>query len=228
MSFEHAAALPVNYLTAHIMINEIARVRSGDSILIHAAAGGVGTAALQLCRAIGGVTVYGTASKAKHEYVRKHGCDHPIDYKAQDYAEVVKEASKGKGVRFVLDPLGGDDFKKGYDLLEPGGILIAFGVANFNKGGKRRLFHVLGELMKMPKFGAISLMQDNRGVAGVNLGALWDHVPMLRSHLLRLLELYDQGAIEPHIHRVYPIEQAAEAHAELEYGRNVGKVLIAP
>ena len=80
MSFGEGAALVVNYLTAYHMLFNVFRVRPDDHVLIHQAAGGVGTAALQLCRSVGGVTPYGTASKRKHDYIRENGCDHPIDY----------------------------------------------------------------------------------------------------------------------------------------------------
>ena len=79
MSFEEGAALPVTYLTAYHMLFNVFRVRAGDHVLIHQAAGGVGTAASQLCRSVGGVTTYGTASKEKHDYVRSNGCQYPID-----------------------------------------------------------------------------------------------------------------------------------------------------
>ena len=91
MTFEEGAALPVTYLTAYHMLFNVFRVRAGDHVRIHQAAGGVGTAASQLCRSVGGVTTYGTASKAKHDYVRENGCMHPIDYHSVDYVDVINE-----------------------------------------------------------------------------------------------------------------------------------------
>ncbi|MCH9686750.1 MAG: medium chain dehydrogenase/reductase family protein, partial [Deltaproteobacteria bacterium] len=228
MSFEDAAAIPVNYLTAHHMLFELARIRPGAHVLVHMAAGGVGTAALQLCKTIDDVTTYGTASGRKHDYVRSHGCTHPIDYRTQDYVEQVMALTDGRGVDVVLDALGAGDWKKGYGLLAPAGMLVAFGMANTNKGGKRRLLHVLGQLARIPRFTPLKLMDDNRAVAGCNMGHLWDEQALLRRQLEALLEMYDEGAIRPHVHAIHSFEDAAEAFGDLELGRNQGKVLLQP
>ena len=228
MSFEEGAAIPVNYLTAYHMLFNVFRVRAGDHVLIHQAAGGVGTAASQLCRSVGGVSSYGTASKSKHDYVRENGCDHPIDYHSVDYAEEIMKLTDGRGVDVVLDALGGSDWKKGYSLLRPGGLLIPFGWANMAKYGKRRMTHVLGQFSRMPWWTPVRLMQDNKGVAGVNMGHLWDERELARGAFTALLKLYEDGAIKPHVDRTFPFEQAAEAHAYIEAGQNLGKVLLTP
>jgi NADPH:quinone reductase-like Zn-dependent oxidoreductase len=228
MSFEEGAALPVTYLTAYHILFNVFRVRAGDHVLIHQAAGGVGTAASQLCRSVGGVTTYGTASKAKHEYVRANGCDHPIDYHSVDYQAEVRRLSGGRGVDAVLDALGGDDWKKGYSLLRPGGLLIPFGWANMAKYGKRRLSHVLREFTHMPWWTPMKLMHENKGVSGVNMGHLWEERELTLEVTTALLKLYEEGQIQPHVDRCFPFEQASEAHAYIEAGRNVGKVLLVP
>ncbi len=228
MSFDDAAALPVTYVTAYHMLFNIARVRAGDHVLVHMAAGGVGTAVLQLCRTVEGVVTYGTASAKKHDYVREQGCDHPIDYRSSDYVEEVMRLTGGRGVDLVLDALGGADWKKGYGLLKPGGLLIAFGLANANTGGRRNLLHVLGQIARVPRFSPMKLMDQNRGVAGVNLGHLWEETQLLRSCIEALVALYADGRIKPHIGGRFPFERVADAHAELEYGRNVGKILLVP
>lgn len=228
MSFEQGAALPVTYLTAYHMLFNVFRVRPGDHVLIHQAAGGVGTAASQLCRSVGGVTSYGTASAAKHDYVRANGCTHPIDYHSVDYVDVVLELTEGRGVDVVLDALGGDDWKKGYSLLRPGGMLIPFGWANMAKFGKRRMTHVLGQFTNMPWWTPMKLMHENKGVSGVNMGHLWDQREMMKEAFTTLFELFEDGAIEPHVDRSFPFEQAGDAHAYIEAGKNVGKVLLTP
>lgn len=227
MTFEEGAALPVSYLTAYHMLFAIRRIRPKEHVLIHMAAGGVGTAALQLCRTVEGVVTYGTASAAKHDYIRGHGCDHPIDYRSTDYVAAVQRLTDGRGVDLVLDALGGRDWKKGYGLLAPAGTLIAFGMANANVGGKRRLAHVLAQAAKTPLFTPFGLMNDNRSVAGVNMGHLWSELELLRGEAEALMLLYADGKIRPHIGARLPMAQAAEAHRELEEGRNVGKVVIA-
>ena len=228
MSFEEGAALPVTYLTAYHMLFNVFRVRAGDHVLIHQAAGGVGTAACQLCRSVEGVTTYGTASKAKHDYVRENGCDHPIDYHSLDYADEVRRLTGGRGVDVVLDALGGADWKKGYDLLRPGGMLIPFGWANMAKFGKRKMTHVLGQLAKMPWWTPMKLMHENKGVSGVNMGRLWEERELTQEAFTKLLNLYEAGAIKPRIDRSFPFEQASDAHAYIEAGQNVGKVLLTP
>lgn len=228
MDFVTAAALPVVYLTAYHMLFRIARIRGGEHVLVHMAAGGVGTAALQLCRTVPGVVTYGTASAKKHDAVREHGCHHPIDYRSLDYADEVRRLTSGRGVDVVLDPLGGADWKKGYSLLAPAGMLIAFGMANVNTGGKRRLFHVLGTVARVPRFSPMKLMNDNRAVAGVNMGHLFGELPMLTGEMAELMALYEAGKIAPLISATYPFSRVSEAHADLEYGKNVGKVVLVP
>ncbi|MGH7436449.1 MAG: synaptic vesicle VAT-1 family membrane protein [Polyangiaceae bacterium] len=228
MSFEEGAALPVNYLTAYHMLFAVRRIRSGDSVLVHMAAGGVGTAVLQLCRTVPGVVTIGTASAKKHDYVKSHGADHVIDYRSVDYVAEVRRLTGGRGVDVVLDALGGPDWAKGYSLLAPGGLLVAFGLANANVGGKRRLLHALGQVLRSPRFGCRTLMNDNRGVAGVNMGHLWDDAGLIRDEAQALLQLYGAGRIRPHIGGSFPFSRAADAYAELEYARNVGKIVLTP
>ena len=228
MSFDEAAALPVNYLTAYHMLFEVFRIKPGDHVLIHQAAGGVGTAASQLCRSIDGVVSYGTASARKHDHVRANGCDHPIDYHSVDYVDAIRELTDGKGVDLVLDALGGTDWKKGYSLLRPAGMIIPFGWANMAKFGKRRITHVIGQLLRMPKWSPMTLMHENRGVAGVNMGHLWDEVELISEEMYALLGLYETGSIKPFVDRSFSFEQAGDAHAYIEDGKNVGKVLLKP
>ncbi len=228
MSFESAAALPVTYLTAYHMLFGIARLRPGEHVLIHMAAGGVGTAALQLCQTVPDVVTYGTASAKKHEAIRKQGCDHPIDYRTKDYAEEVRHLTKGRGVDLVLDPLGGGDWRKGYKLLKPTGMLIAFGLANANTGGKRSLLNVLSQLAKVPRFSPMKLMNDNRTVSGVNMGHLFGERELMERSLNGIMELYASGKIDPVVGGSYPFSRAADAHGELEFGKNVGKIVLSP
>jgi NADPH:quinone reductase-like Zn-dependent oxidoreductase len=228
MTFEEGAALPVNYLTAYHMLFQVFRVKPGDKVLVHMAAGGVGTAVLQLCRNLEGVTTIGTASASKHDYVRSHGCDHVIDYRTKDYVKEVNALTNGRGVDVVLDALGGPDWKKNYDLLRPSGMLIAFGWANMSTGSTRNLFKVLGQLTTIPKWSPIGLMDANKGVAGVNLGHLWGELEMLRAQGEALVEMYAQGKIKPHVDESFSFADAAKAHEKLESGKSVGKVVLVP
>ncbi|MFO0561895.1 MAG: medium chain dehydrogenase/reductase family protein [Polyangiales bacterium] len=227
MPYEDAAALPVVYLTAYHMLFRVSHLRPKMRVLVHMAGGGVGIAALQLCRTVEGVETFGTASSAKHEAIRAEGCMHPIDYRTQDYAAEVRRLTDNKGVDLVLDPLGGRDWKKGIELLRPAGMLIAFGFANMSSGETRSIVHMARQIVGVPLFSPMGLMDKNRAVAGVNVGHLWDELEMLTEEALELLRLYKRGAIKPKIDAIVPIERAAEAHARITGRQNVGKVLLA-
>ena len=228
MTFEQAAALPVNYATAYHALFRVGHLSRGQSVLVHMAAGGVGIAALQLARTVPGVTLFGTASAAKHAVIREEGCDHPIDYRSTDYAEEVRQLSGGRGVDLVLDALGGDDWKKGYALLRPAGQLVTYGFTNMAPGPRRSLIHVAREFLAVPRFSPLKLMEDNRGVAGVNMGHLWGEPEMVLGELNALLDLFREGRIRPRVDSTFPFEQAARAHERLHGRENVGKVLLVP
>ena len=222
-----AAAIPVNYLTAYLMLVRLAALRPGDSVLIHAAAGGVGIAAIQLCRTLG-VTTYGTASASKHEAVRALGLDHPIDYRNQDFAAEVLRLTGGRGVDVILDAVGGSTSRKNYKLLAPLGRLFHFGASSASKDGRRKILNVVKSLGAFPVYHPIQLMNANKAVYGINLGHLWDEQEMLREILDELLEMWQQGVIEPVIDSIHPFDQVAAAHDRLESAKNVGKVLLVP
>ncbi|MEP7123314.1 MAG: medium chain dehydrogenase/reductase family protein [Byssovorax sp.] len=228
MTFEEGAATPVNYLTAYHMLFRVANFRPKSKVLVHMAAGGVGIAALQLCRTVPGVTTFGTASASKHDAIRAQGCDHPIDYHSVDYAEEVRKLTGGKGVDIILDALGGKDWKKGMELLRPAGLLIAFGFANMASGDKKNYFNLLSQVVKIPVFTPLGMMDSNRGVAGVNVGHLWDELEMLNEELAAVVELYNEGKIKPEVSDVVPFERAADAHRIIQSRKNIGKVVLVP
>jgi NADPH:quinone reductase-like Zn-dependent oxidoreductase len=225
MTSEEAAALPVNYLTAFHMLYGVATVRPFDKVLIHMAAGGVGLAAIQLCRLVEGLEIFGTASEAKHSALRDAGVAHPIDYRKVDYAEEVRRLTGGKGVQLVLDPLGGKDWEKGYKLLAPAGHLIAFGWANMVSSQRRSWTHVLTELISTRRYSPMSLMETNRTISGVNMGRMWSS-DGLRREMDELLSLYQQKKISPRVDRVFPLSAGPDAHRYIQERRNVGKVLF--
>jgi synaptic vesicle membrane protein VAT-1 len=228
MSFEEAAAIPVNYITAYHMLFRVGALRPRDRVLVHMAAGGVGLAALQLCKTVEGVVTFGTASASKHDALRAEGCTHPIDYRNLDYVEEIRRLTDGKGVDLVLDALGGADWKKGYGLLRPAGRLIAFGFANMATGERRNYLTMARQALSIPLFTPLGLMDTNRSVAGVNIGHLWGEIEMLTEEMAAILALYDQGRIKPHIDKVYRFTEAAEAHRRLQSRSNVGKVVLVP
>ncbi len=136
LSFEQGAAIPVNYLTAYATAIHLPHTRRGETVLVHAAAGGVGIASLQLLRDRGAVAL-ATASGAKHEAIRAHGAAHTIDYRTQDTPAEVERITDGRGVDVVIDGLG--EFRESFDLLAPGGRLVAHGASNLVGGGREGL-----------------------------------------------------------------------------------------
>ena len=116
LSFEQGAAIPVNYATAWAGMVMMGGLRAGDRVLIHAAAGGVGTSATQIARSIG-AEIFGTASAAKHDAIRALGVDHAIDYRSEDFAERIREITGGEGVDVIMDATGPTNYRKDYRLL---------------------------------------------------------------------------------------------------------------
>jgi len=218
----------VTYLTAYHMLFRVACVRPGERVLVHMAAGGVGTAVLQLCRTVPGLEVFGTASAAKHERLRAEGCAHPIDYRTADYAAEVRRLTDGEGVDVVLDPLGGADWRKGLKLLRPCGRLVAYGFASLTSGQRRRPLHVLSRAAGTPLLTPLQLMNSNRTVSGVNLGHLWGRMDLLREEFRELIALWEAGTIAPVVDSTFPFAKAAQAHRRILARQNTGKIVLTP
>jgi len=228
LSFEEAAAVPVVYATAVLLVSDYGRLREGERVLIHMAAGGVGLAAIQLARRVSGITIFGTASAGKHAFLREQGVHHPIDYRTQDFEAEVSRLTDGKGVHLILDPMGGRNWRKNYRLLAPLGRLMIYGVANVAKPGKRSLLLAASQVLQQPAFRPMTLMGDNHAVMGLNLGHLFGEGEVIRSGLDTLVRLLDEGAIRPHVDQVFPFSRVAEAHGRIESRANVGKVVLVP
>jgi synaptic vesicle membrane protein VAT-1 len=226
--FDEAAAIPVNYLTAYHILFRTAHVQPGERVLVHMAAGGLGTAALQLCRAIGNVETFGTASAAKHQAIKEEGCTHPIDYHATDYAREIRRLTDGEGVDVVLDPLGGADSRKGLKLLRPGGRLVAYGFANMMRGTRRNPARALVQAASMPLLTPLQLMNANKTVSGVHIGRLVTQPDLLMQELTEVLARWAAGTITPRIDASYPFAKAADAHRRILSHGNTGKIVLTP
>ena len=227
LDFAGAASIPVNWLTAWIMLVRLGNVRSGEVVLVHACAGGVGTAAVQICRHLG-AQVIGTASSSKHERLREMGVAHCIDYRNQDFEAEVRRLTDGRGVDIALDAVGGESFKKSYRSLASFGRLFVFGVSSFAPGTRKNVVAALTGLLRMPSFKPLALMNRNRGVHGVNLGHLWDRGDELSAMLAEMLALFADGSIEPVVDRSFSFDEAAAAHRYIQERKNFGKVLLQP
>lgn len=224
-----AAALPVNYLTAWQMVRVMAPVGDGDTVLVHSAAGGVGQAAIQLCR-LARARVLGSASPAKHVGLRAQGLDFVFDSRAPRFAAAVRAATGGRGVDVVLEPRNGRWIGESYDALAKCGRLVLFGFSGAAVGPRSGTWSALRTLAGVPwlRLNPIRLMNDNKSVAGVNLGRMWDQQARTGAWMESLLALQAAGSLAPVIDRVLPFAAAAEAHHRLEARLNVGKVILVP
>ncbi len=228
-SLREAAAIPAVTMTAWHSLREVARVREGESILIQAVAGGVGLAALQIAKHLGLVT-YGTASsEEKLAFAKEHGLDHPIDYAKHDFEAEIGRLTHGRGVDHVLDSLGGEGLRKGYRCLARGGLVVTIGAAQVAPTGKDpiALLKAGAELVKGGVYHPFQLIEDNRGIAGVQVLLLWDDLEGLDRGMREILAWWRAGVLKPHVDRVFPLDEAREAHRRIESRRSRGKLLLA-
>jgi len=229
MSFEDAAALPVNAFTAYQMLIAFGRLNAGDKVLIHGAAGGVGWLAVQMTQILG-ATAYGTASPSKHEALYELGIAECIDYRNKDFVAEVNRLTDGHGVQLVLDPIGGDYWWKSYQALAPVGRLMLFGQAGMATGKTRNVFSMAQWIMQVPwlRFNPVRLIDDNKGIIGVNLGTLWDEAPRFAPWATEIIEWYSNGWLKPRIDNIYVFDEITKAHHRLQDRQNIGKVLLRP
>ncbi len=222
-----AAAIPVTYATAWIMLVRLGNVQAGDTVLVHAAAGGVGQAALQICQ-WRGARVIGTASASKHARLKEAGVVHCIDYTTQDFEEEVRNYTQGRGVDIVRDAVGGKSYKQSYRSLAPLGRLFCFGASAIAQGERPSLLQMIRVGLSMPFFHPVPLMDKNRGVFGTNMGHLWDVMDRLGTDLDTILQLTADGTFAPVLDKTFPFDQAHEAHRYMQSRQNFGKVLLTP
>ena len=224
VSFDQAAAIPVTYGTAFHMLVHLGRISKGDSVLIHHAAGGVGTAVAQICQSFGASLVVGTASTPKRGFVESMGMRF-VDREGEDFEEVCKDLTDGKGVHHAIDPVGGRHLLRSYKSLRKGGKLYYFGASAAVKGEKRSRLSELRMWWGMPRFDPLKLMTSNKAVFGVHMGLLEDET-VFKGHLASLSEMLEEGEIDPVIDSVWRFEKVAEAQMHMHDRKNRGKVLL--
>jgi len=227
LTWEKAAAVPVNYATAWLMLVHLGNVRAGETVLVHAAAGGVGQAALQICK-WKGATVIGTASPGKHARLKELGVAHCIDYTSVDFEPAVMALTKGQGVDIALDAVGGKSFAKSYNVLGSLGRLFLFGGSAFAPGAGRNPLSIAKAFIGLPTFKPFKLMEANKGVFGVNLGHLWDKTAALQGMLQEILVKVGDGTFDPVVDQVFSFADAAKAHERMKSRQNFGKVVLVP
>jgi len=227
LSFEAAAAIPVNYLTAYALLHVMGSLDAGESVLIHNAGGGVGLAAIDIAKKIG-ATTYGTASPGKHEFLRERGLDHPIDYRNQDWLPVLQQLTDGRGVDLVIDPIGGSHWKRSYAALRHTGRLGMFGVSTASANGLKGKLKLIKAAVQMPRFHPLGLLNKNRGVFGLNLGHMWHEPEKVATWMEAILAGVSEGWVRPHVDKAFPFAQIGDAHSYMEARKNIGKVVLVP
>ncbi len=221
LSFEQGAAVPVNYATAWAGLIGYGSLQRRERVLIHSAGGGVGIAATQIAKR-SGAEIYGTASPGKHERIRELGVEHPLDYTRPGWERNLPHFD------VILDAVGGKSFRTGYDLLRPGGRLVAFGASALVSGQRRNLLTALRTVIRMPRFNMIKQMSESKAVIGLNMLTLWKDRGTLQPWIEPLREMLDDGTIKPVIAGVFSFEEAGAAQTMITERRNVGKVVLVP
>ncbi|AGT31348.1 alcohol dehydrogenase [Geobacillus genomosp. 3] len=213
LDVRRAAALPVQGLSAYHILTTMGRLEEGETVLVHAAAGGVGTLAVQLAKRFGAKTVIATAStEEKRALAARLGADVTIDYTKDGWAAEVMETTSGRGVDVALEMAGGDVFHETLDCLAPFGRLVVYGSAS-------------GE---MTRLNPVRLMAKNWSVVGFFLPQVMRKRALYEQSLRDLLAWVQDGSLELTIGGVYPLEQAAEAHRLLQGRKTSGKLLLVP
>lgn len=229
MTIEEAGGFPVTYLTTYQLIIAMGGLKAGETMLVHSAGGGVGISAIQMAKYLG-AKVIGTASTSKHDFLRGIGVDHLIDYRTEDFEKRTLEITEGKGVELVLDAVGGKSFKQSFRVLSATGRLGMFGFSTATTGKRPSFWSVLKGALNMPwfQFNPVTLMNQNKGVFGVNMGRMWHEGPRIKLWLEHLMQMVEEGHLKPHIDRTFSFEEAPEAHHYIQDRKNIGKVLLIP
>ena len=209
LSFVQGAALPMNYLTVHFALDRRGRLREGETVLVHGAAGGIGTATVQLAKAMGARVIAVVSTEEKGETVRALGADDVV--LAEGFRDAVKELTGGQGVDVVMDPVGGDRFTDSLRSLAVEGRLLVVGFT----GGE------------IPTVRVNRLLLNNISVVGVGWGAFWiPRTASVREQWDDLLPHLEAGRLDPPVGATYALADAAQAVADLEERRAQGKVVL--
>lgn len=213
LSFEEAAGFPLQWLTAHNCLHEWGGLEAGETVLVHAAAGGVGSAAVQLADEAG-AEVIGTAStQEKLSLAESLGMDHGIQYTEEDFVERTNEITDGEGADLVLDGIGGDTTNRSLQALTSFGRMVSFGAASGTPG--------------RPDTG--DLMFANQRVIGFHLGRAIGENPMkIMGAVPELTQLLGDGTLEVQVGHTFDLDEAAEAHQFIEDRKSSGKVVLVP
>jgi NADPH2:quinone reductase len=212
VSFDEGAAFPAQYLTAYFCLHDCGRVGAGQTVLIHAAAGGVGTAAIQLAKIAGAKVIATASSEEKLEVCKRLGADHLVNYRSADFLDVVKEVTRSKGVDVVLESVGGEVYEKSQQSLATMGRLVVFGCASGVAG----------------RTDPIDLLFRNKSVVGFHLGKYTADREAMARATGAMFPDWHAGKLKPIVGRTFPLNQAAGAQNWITDRRSIGKVILRP
>ena len=211
MSWEHGAAFPVVFGTSHVALCYRARLRAGETLVVHGASGGVGLTAVAIGKQLGAMVIATASDPEKLKVAREHGADHLIDTHREDVRTRIKELTEGRGANVVYDPVGGDLFTASLRSIAFEGRILVIGFA----GGV------------IPQIPANHLLVKNVDVIGLNWPAYAELHPQVMTESFRtLLHWYLDGMIKPHVSATYPLKQATEALNQVVARKSTGKVVI--
>jgi NADPH:quinone reductase-like Zn-dependent oxidoreductase len=226
VDFQHAVSLGVTYLTAYHALVTLANTRKNEKVLIHAAAGGVGTAAIQIAKHLRAEIFATVGSPEKMEVARSQGAHVVINYSTQNFADVIRMETDGTGVDVILDSVGGRVMREGWKLLAPMGRYVLYGFsAVVGKRGLNRL-KAAREAVAVPVVFPATILSRNIGLFAFNLYFLAHKVEYLRSAWKTIVEWNARGIIKPVIGMTFPFERIAEALAFLQSRKSIGKVVV--
>ena len=209
LSLEDAATIPIAFLTAHYALNHLAKIKSGSKVLIHAAAGGVGLAAVQLAKRAG-AEIFGTAGNAeKREYLKSQGVHHVLDSRSLSFADKIMEITQGQGVDIVLNSLAGEFINKSFSVLGEHGCFLEIGKTNVWDQSQ------------------VAKVKPNASYFVIFLGEIFDHDPSLTQTMLReLVTEFEFGNLSPLPHKIFPIADVKEAFRYMAHAKHIGKIVI--
>ncbi len=227
LTFETAAAFPAASLTAWYALCELAHPRPGDTLLVHSAAGGVGSVLVQLGKIAGCRVVAVVGAAGKVNAARELGADVVIDKSTQDLWKEA-HASAPQGYEVILDANGVSTLRQSYRHLAPMGKLVVYGFHSMlpKTGGLPNRLRLAWNYLRTPRFSPFDLTTHNHSVLGFNLSFLFDKTDVMERGLQQLLHWLEQGKLRPPAVTTYPFESVAEAHRDLESGQTVGKLVL--
>jgi len=229
MSFKEGASIPVVFGTAYYAIHETGPVRKGNKILIHAAAGGVGLAAVQLAK-LASLTVFGTASNPEKIKLLKDEfqVDHVINYKSEDFAAAIKKINGDQpSLDIVLDAVGGTYFKKELPLVRASGRVVGYGASSVSDMSILNAFSIASNVTSMLTLSSIEMMMGSKAFVGVNMLRVSQQRPEILEEILgKIRDLFATGKLRTNVYKTYKWTEIDDAHRDIESRGTMGKVVL--